>query len=124
VCTVQWDLGLQGLGMLLLISLGFGMFAQVMLARTTTRWAWLVATAAYFVAGLLISEVWFGWATAEELQPNIDGLSFDEVLLGLIPAIAIVLWIRHLTGRRRDESVKGTRAQPETHSSKAPSGLP
>jgi hypothetical protein len=34
---------------------------------------------------LFISEVWYGWAAQEELRPNIDGLSFDEVLLiGLV----------------------------------------
>ena len=44
------------------------------------------------------SEVWFGWATQEELQPNIDGLSFDEVLrLGLVPGIATVLATRRVT---------------------------
>lgn len=42
---------------------------------------WLFSAVVYFVAGILVSEVWFGWATEEELQPNIDGLSFDEVLL-------------------------------------------
>jgi hypothetical protein len=36
---------------------------------------------------MFISEVWFGWATQEELQPNIDGRSFAEVLLiGLFQA--------------------------------------
>ena len=52
-----------------------------MVGKATTRWLWLIAAAGYFVGGLFISEVWFGWATQEELQPNIDGLSFDEVLL-------------------------------------------
>ena len=34
----------------------------------------------------------FGWATADDLQPNIDGLSFDEVLLfGLVPGIVAVV---------------------------------
>jgi hypothetical protein len=36
---------------------------------------------AFFVAGLLISEVWFGSAAQADLQPNIDGLSRDEALL-------------------------------------------
>jgi hypothetical protein len=60
-----------------------------------------MAAAGFFVVGVFISEVWFGWATQEELQPNIDGLSFDEVLLGLVPGIAIVLGIRHVTRRNR-----------------------
>lgn len=62
----------------------------------------LIATAVYFVAGILISEWWFGWATAEELQPNIDGLSRDETLLTWIPGIIAVLVIRHHARRRVD----------------------
>lgn len=99
---MQWDLGLQGLALLLVMSLAFGVIAQLVVGRAITRWLWLIATAAYFVGGLFISEVWFGWATAKELQPNIDGLSFDEVLLiGLLPGIVTVLVTRHVTRRRR-----------------------
>ena len=78
---MQWDLGLQGIGVLAAMSLGFGAIAQLIVGRWITRWLWAIAAATYFVSGLLISEVWFGWATEAELQPNIDGLSFDEVLL-------------------------------------------
>lgn len=99
---MQWDLGLQGLGVLILMSLGFGVIAQLVAGRATTRWLWLIAAAIYFGSGLFISEVWFGWATEEELQPNIDGLSFDEVLLiGLLPGIAIVLLSWFVSRRRR-----------------------
>jgi hypothetical protein len=99
---MQWDLGLQGLGLLIAMSLGFGLIAQLLVGRRTTPWMWLIAAATYFVGGLFISEVWFGWATQEDLQPNIDGLSFDEVLLiGLIPGIAAVLITRYLTRRPR-----------------------
>ena len=80
--------------MLAVMSLGFCLFAQLVLGRAMTHWVWLIAAAMYFVVGLFISEAWFGWATAEELQPNIDGLSFDEVLLGLVPAALVVLGIR------------------------------
>jgi hypothetical protein len=76
---MQWDLGLRGLGLLVAMSFGFGVIAQLVVGRATTRWLWLLAAAGYFVGGLFTSEVWFGWATQEELQPNIDGLSFDEV---------------------------------------------
>ena len=79
---MQWDLGLQGLGLLVAMSLGFGVLAELIAGKRTTRWLWLIASAAAFVGGLLTSEVWFDWATEEELQPNIDGLSFDEALLG------------------------------------------
>jgi hypothetical protein len=101
---MQWDLGLQGLGLLIAMSLGFGVVAQLVVGRAVTRWLWLIASVGYLVVGLFISEVWFGWATQEELQPNIDGLSFDEVLLGLVPGIATVLVIRHVMRRNRRRS--------------------
>jgi hypothetical protein len=102
VGAMRWDLGLQGLGLLIAMSLGFGIIAQLVVGRATTRWLWLIAAAGYFVGGLLVSEVWFGWATQEELQPNIDGLSFDEVLLlGLVPGIVTVLVTRYRTRRTR-----------------------
>lgn len=92
VGAMEWDLGLQGFGLLMVMSLGFGAIAQLMVGRTTTRWLWLIAGTAYFVGGLFISEVWFGWATGEDLQPNIDGLSFDEVLgIDLVLGILVVL---------------------------------
>ncbi len=106
--ALQWDLGLQGVGLLIAMSLGFGAIAQLVAGRSTTRWLWLIAAAAYFVGGLFISEVWFGWATEEDLQPNIDGLSFDEVLLiGLVPGIASVLVTRYVMRRRRRHSAGG-----------------
>jgi formate hydrogenlyase subunit 3/multisubunit Na+/H+ antiporter MnhD subunit len=112
---MQWDLGLQGLGLLIAMSLGFGVIAQLVMGRATTRWLWLIGTVGYFVGGLFTSEVWFGWATEEELQPNIDGLSFDEVLLfGLITGIVTVLATWYLTRRSRhrrtDVSDAGGRA--------------
>lgn len=101
---MQWDLGLQGGGLLLAMSLGFGLLAQLIFdrSRRTTGWLWLIAAAVFFVAGLFTSEVWFGWATGEELQPNIDGLSFDETLLaGLVAGIVGVVLTRRVTRRRR-----------------------
>lgn len=99
---MQWDLGLQGLGVLVAMSLGFGVIAQVFFGRTTTRWLWAIVSTAHFLGGLFISEVWYGWATEEDLQPNIDGLSFDEVLLiGLVPVVAAVLVSMYVAQRRR-----------------------
>lgn len=99
---MQWDLGLVGVLVLVVMSLGFGAIAQLAAGRATTRWLWLIAAAGYVVGGVFISEVWFGWATQEELQPNIDGLSFDEVLLiGLVPGIVTVLVTRLVTRRAR-----------------------
>jgi hypothetical protein len=92
---MQWDLGLTGLGVLVLMSLAFGIVAHVVLlalGQSVTHWLWAIASATYFLAGVFISEVMFGWANVEDLQPNIDGLSFDEVLLiGLVPGIAAVV---------------------------------
>jgi hypothetical protein len=99
VWTVDWDIGLQGLGVLAAYSLGFGLIAQLVMWRSTTHWLWLIAAGTFFIGGLLISEVWFGSATEEELQPNIDGLSRDEALLAFIPA-SIVVWITWAFGRR------------------------
>jgi hypothetical protein len=97
---MQWDLGPLGLAVLGAVSLGFGLIAQFVLGTRAGRWVWLAAGTAYYLLGLIISEVWFGWATEEQLQPNIDGLSFDEVLIGVFPALIVVLVIRHLLRRR------------------------
>jgi heme A synthase len=102
VDAMQWDLGLQGLGVLVAMSLGFGVIAQVFFGRTTTRWLWAIVSTAHFLGSLFISEVWFGWANEEDLQPNIDGLSFDEVLLiGLVPVVVAVLLSMYVAQRRR-----------------------
>ena len=114
---MQWDLGLKGLGLLAAMSLGFGVIAQLVAGRATTRWLWLIAAAGYLVGGLFISEVWFGWATQEELQPNIDGLSFDEVLLlGLVPGIVTVLATRRVTRRTRRHSTDASLHRSGTQS--------
>ncbi|MDE8588338.1 hypothetical protein [Arthrobacter sp. NQ4] len=94
----RWDLGIAGLGLLAAMSLAFGLVAHWIVGRRVSRWLWLYAAAGYFLAGILVSEVWFGWATGEELQPNIDGLSFDEVqlvtLAGLIAAVTARIVLR------------------------------
>jgi hypothetical protein len=111
---MSWDLGIVGLGVLLALSLGFGVFAQLVFWGRRARWVWLAATAASFVMGLLISEVWFGWATEADLQPNIDGLSFDEVLIGFLVGVPIVLAARWLAGRadHREGTPRGHTGQP------------
>ena len=40
---------------------------------------------------LRASEGLFGWATEEELQPNVDGLSRDEILLSSVLTTLIVV---------------------------------
>lgn len=94
---MEWDLGLLGLATLVGMSLGFGLLAQLFAGKSTTKWLWLIASGVFFVAGLLISEVWFGWATEEDLQPNVDGLSFDETLLAVIPGVAAVIVTRRMS---------------------------
>jgi len=96
---MEWDLGFLGLATLLGMALAFGLLAELIAGKATTPWLWLIGSGVYFVSGLLISEGWFGWATEEDLQPNIDGLSFDETLLALLPAIAAVIITRRLTKR-------------------------
>ena len=98
---MEWDLGLKGLATLLGMALAFGLLAQLFAGKGTTKYLWLIGSGVYFVSGLLISEAWFGWATEEELQPNIDGLSFDETLLALVPAIAAVIITRRMTNRSK-----------------------
>ena len=103
---MQWDLGLQGLALLGVMSVGFGILAGLVVGNGAAYrlWATAVTTVACFVLGLVTSEVLFGWATEEELQPNIDGLSRDEVLLSsvLITAV-VVLAMRYLARRAGDQ---------------------
>jgi hypothetical protein len=100
--AMEWDLGLQGIGVLLAMATAFGVIVQLLMWRITTHWLWVIAAAGYFASGLFVSEVWFGWATEEDLQPNINGLSFDEVLL-LAPlgGILVVLATWFVTSRTR-----------------------
>jgi hypothetical protein len=110
---MEWDLGPAGLGLLALMSLAFGLVAHLIARRSTTRWIGVLAAAGYFVLGLVVSEVWFGWATEEELQPNIDGLSFDEVLLLVtLPLMAVVLIARSLGRRQHRRDTRLTPARP------------
>lgn len=90
---MQFDLGLQGLGILVACSLIFGAAAQLLLgARAHTHWMWLIGAIGWFVGGLFFSEVMFATATEDELQPIIDGLAFDESLLGgLLVGVAAVV---------------------------------
>ncbi len=95
---MQYDLGLVGLGLLLVLSLGFGVLAQIA-GRAETPWLWLLGGAGWFVGGLYMSEVLFATATVDEIQPIIDGLAFDESLLGgLIGGVLATVVTRFVTG--------------------------
>ena len=122
---MQWDLGLNGLLYLAAMSIVFGLLAQLLAWRAGPKWLWAVVSAVYFGVGILVSEVWFGWATQEDLQPNIDGLSRDEVLgVGLV-VVALAVVIARWTARRHahrsaDEhaqSLPSSRGQPRPHAS-------
>lgn len=94
-----WDLGPQGLAVLGAISLGFGLAAGLLVGGGSARrlWAAAITLVLSFGVGVLTSEWLFGWATEEDLQPNVDGLSRDEVLLSsLLTTVAVVLVLRLL----------------------------
>ena len=97
---MDWDLGIRGVGVLLAMAIGFGFIGQLLAWRLAPHWLWLAATAIYFISGLFVSEVWFGWATEEDLQPNVGGLSFDEVLL-LAPLVGLPFLIAAWLATRR-----------------------
>lgn len=103
---MHWDLGLQGFAVLVVMALVFGVVVQLLFWDRALRWLWAAGAAVFAVLGLLISEVWFGWATAADLQPNIDGLSFDEVLLGLVIAVALAIGVRYVVRDRTAGSMR------------------
>ena len=97
-----WDLGLLGVGVLVALSLAFGALAGLLVGDGVAHRldAMAVTALACFAVGLVVSEVVFGWATEVELQPNVDGLSRDEVLLsGAVTTAVVVLVMRRLSHR-------------------------
>lgn len=115
---MEWDLGSTGLLYLAAMSIGFGVLTQLLAWRAAPKWLWVLVSGVYFGAGILVSEFWFGWATEEDLQPNIDGLSRDEVLLvGLVPVAITVVVTRGIAMRhaRHQESSTNSRGHPTPH---------
>lgn len=97
---MQLDLGFAGLGLLIAISVGFGLLAHLV-RKPSTPWLGPVAAIGWFAGGLFASEVVFARATVDEIQPIIDGLAFDEALLGgLIAGALVVVGARLLGGGR------------------------
>jgi hypothetical protein len=119
---MQWDLGLEGLAVLGAISLGFGVLAGLLGGGGWTHrmWATAITTVACVGVGLLTSEWLFGWATEEDLQPNVDGLSRDEVLLSSLVTTAVVL----LALRWRARRGHGTASHGGRHLMGRPGGHP
>ena len=71
---VDWDLGAIGVGLLVAMSVGFGLVSQMVVGRGTTRWMWLIGAGTILAFGLLISETWFGWASEEDLPAKLRRL--------------------------------------------------
>jgi hypothetical protein len=92
---MQYDLGPGGLGLLVVTSIGFGVVAQLVAGRAGRPWMGVIGAVAWFVGGVVASEVIWGRATVQELQPMIDGLLLDEAMLGGfvlgVPAV-LVTW--------------------------------
>lgn len=106
---MTWDLGLQGLGTLVALSLAFGALAALLVSEGVAHRldALAVTALACFVVGLVVSEVVFGWATEVELQPNVDGLSRDEVLLAGAVTTAVVVLVMRRGAHRRVPRARG-----------------
>jgi hypothetical protein len=117
---MNWDLGLNGVLYLAVMSVGFGLLAQLLSGRAAPKWLWALVSAVYFGVGILVSELWFGDATEEDLQPNIDGLSRDEVLgIGLVPVVIAVVATRLWARTHRHDAIEGaptaSGGQPTPH---------
>lgn len=108
---MQWDLGLQGLVVLGAMSLGFGVLAGLVVGKGAEYrlLATAITTVACFGVGLFTSEVLFGWATEKDLQPNVDGLSRDEVLLSSVLTTAVVVLVMRYLGRRAGDQERHRR---------------
>ncbi|HEU5036555.1 MAG TPA: hypothetical protein VFT70_06115 [Nocardioides sp.] len=105
-------MGIEGVALLGAISLGFGVGAGLLVGGGWSRrlWATLITTVACYAVGLLTSEGIFGWATEEDLQPNVDGLSRDEVLLSsLLTMVVVVVVMRYVARRPHGARVRGGR---------------
>jgi hypothetical protein len=117
---MDWDLGSRGLLYLAAMSIGFGLLAQLLAWRAAPKWLWALVAGVYFGVGILVSEFWFGWATEEDLQPNIDGLSRDEVLLVGLGVVAVAVVVARWMARRHsrhatDEHEVSRREHPTPH---------
>jgi hypothetical protein len=90
---MNWDLGSKGLrSTSRRCRSASDCSVKLISARAAPKWLWAPVSVVYFGVGILVSEFWFGSATEKDLQPNIDGLSPDEVLLvGLFPVAAAVV---------------------------------
>ena len=104
---MNYDLGLQGLVLLIIPALAFGLVAQLIVWKSATHWMWLIGAVAWFLGGLFASEVLYGSEVTEQnLQPLIDGLLWDEALIGgLVTGIVAVLVTWFATKRDHTEQM-------------------
>jgi len=96
---VQFDLGIAGLGLLILISLAFGVLFQLA-GKPGTTFDWAIVGIGWFIGALIASEV-VGVDIGSRI---VDGLSLDAVVVGggiVGVPLALVLrlygdrWSRH-----------------------------
>jgi hypothetical protein len=88
---MTYDIGSTGQIILLGFAFGFGAIAQLILGRSRSSWLWLAGAVGWAAGAIFASEVLFATATVDEIQPIIDGLAFDEALLGgLIGGVVLV----------------------------------
>ena len=97
---MEYDLGLQGLGILVGMALVFGVLAHLSAARVSTRWIGVIGAVGFFVGGLVASEWVYAWATVDDLQPLIDGLFLDEAMLGGIVVGLVTVAVTWLLTRQ------------------------
>ena len=104
---MNYDLGLQGLALLIIPALGFGLVAQLIVWKSATHWMWLIGAVAWFVGGLFASEVLYGSEVTEQnLQPLIDGLLWDEALIaGFVTGVVAVVTTWFATRRHPMEQM-------------------
>ena len=96
---MNYDIGPAGIAVLVGISLGFGLIVQFV-GHAGSRWEWLVGSLAFLIGGLIASELVFA---GQDVQPIIDGLSFDESLAGgIVTGIPIAVVTRGLSRRPAD----------------------
>ena len=79
---MTYDIGGTGFTILVAFSVGFGAIAQLIVGRSRSSWLWLAGAIGWAAGAIVASEGLVGSMTAAEIQPIIDGLAFDEALLG------------------------------------------
>jgi hypothetical protein len=77
-----YDIGNYGVQIVIGFAFAFGAIAQLLAGRDSNRWLWVAGVVGWIVGAIFASEVLFGKMTVDEIQPIIDGLAFDEALLG------------------------------------------